>query len=281
MSDTTYLPFYQYDTCGTAAQEVAPDTSLFPLDSVWQALGRGEPTLRTSLFTHHELTVVNSDAIALPQPLFDNWIFVAIIALIALLYLYMSRHELRAKELPLMVFDTRTRERMLRNANLNHNSALAPIGMLYCAPIAMLIYHYTTTEHIVLFDTHGSLTLLLIYLTVCGYYFVRNMLFLIVGAAAHERDSVANYITNNYICHLLATLVTLPIMLLLYYLPLEQQAVGVVATTIVAILFVLRLARGAKVILTTTQTFQLQLFYYLCIFEIVPLLLIYKAFILL
>ena len=90
---------------------------------------------------------------------------------------------------------------------------------------------------------------------------------------------VALYMTNNYFYNLMEATVTTILLYPFFYLPGAQATMLIVIGAFLAFAFVIRFVRGVKVFLTLKNSSCFYLFYYLCIVEITPILVVIKWFI--
>ena len=108
-------------------------------------------------------------------------------------------------------------------------------------------------------------------------YFTRNGIFRFLGNAFNNSESVHVYLSSNYVYHLLYAIAASGLAFFVCYTDTVGPVFFYILTGIIALLFTIRLIRGLKLILTFSKTPKVYLFYYLCILEIVPIIIIIKV----
>lgn len=263
--------FYQWDSIPYPIEEHTPDPGV-AADSCYSIyLVRGESTdtlARPSMFTGHGLDQIHGDMTIRTFLGLESWIFVLLVALTALLTLYYRQHKLRMTELLQSLFDSRAMDRMLRNTNLSRTIQLVPIGLLVVAVVVLPV-------HLVAMSHTGAMGYLLLWAIVAGAYLLRNGVIRLLGAI-FEDHTVDTYITSNYIYHLALATLVLPLAFLYCYMPFGHNVIGYGLLGLVLLEFLLRLFRGMKLFLTQSTASHFYLFYYLCIVELVPILVLIK-----
>ena len=142
-------------------------------------------------------------------------------------------------------------------------------------PISLIGYHA--------FIPHVSntwidiLQYLLLVVVCCTIYFTRNGILRFIGNAFENRESVHIYLSSNYIYHLLYGIVATAFAFFIFYTDYAGQTFLYILYGIIALLFIIRFLRGMQLILTYSKTPKLYLFYYLCILEIVPIIVLIKV----
>ncbi len=259
-------------------QAEAPDTTLhLAIDLEGQlAPYKDMPVVqRQSLFTRHEQTNETSTVHLRASQEGYFWSFGIVILLLGLMSLYLHSRKFKFKDLVQSMFDSRALDRMFRENNLKPRSFL-PMVLLYIA---------SATLTAVMIGARGTqldtpfpmlVNYLLLFAGVALFVLVRTGVIRLFGNVFEESDSVDLYITNCYLFYFWGALVSVPLSLLLLYGPQSEKTSLYILTTFIAIIFILRLFRGLQLFLTNSKSGKLYLFYYLCIFEIVPILVLLK-----
>ena len=244
-------------------------------DSIFTPVKQSLPEVRKSLFTHHELTVQHNHEIDIHHQGSPGWFFGFIVLSIFLICSYLRRKQIDIVTLLQSAIDHRAMGRMLRDTNLTHASDQAPIALLMLLPVTLVGYFF--------FFQHPSNTWidLLQYLTLFAVsivvYFTRNGIFRFLGNAFNNSESVHVYLSSNYVYHLLYAIAASGLAFFVCYTDTVGPVFFYILTGIIALLFTIRLIRGLKLILTFSKTPKVYLFYYLCILEIVPIIIIIKV----
>lgn len=253
----------------------AATTTATVLDSIFTPMEQAEPTLHKSLFTHHQLQVKNSHEIAIQPHYAHGWMFVFILLSIFLTCLYVRAKQIRLLDLLQSAIDVRALDRMLRDTNLTHAPDQVPIALISLLPLALVGY--------VSFLPQSSnnliavLNFLLVMLGIYAAYFTRNGLLRIMGHAFNNTESVHVYLSSNYIYLFLYGLVGSAMAFFVCYTGDMCHTFLNIMLGILGVLLVARIIRGMLIILTLSKTSKLYLFYYLCILEIVPIVIIAKS----
>ena len=244
-------------------------------DSIFTPVKQAPPEVRKSIFFHHELAVQHNHEIDIHHEGAPGWFFGFIVLSIFFICSYLRRKQIDIVTLLQSAIDHRAMGRMLRDTNLTHAADQAPIALLMLLPVSLVGYFF--------FFQHPSNTWLdiLQYLTLFAtciiVYYTRNGIFRFLGNAFNNGESVHVYLSSNYIYHLLYAIVTSALAFFVCYTDRVGQVFFYILAGILALLFTIRLIRGLKLILTFSKTPKVYLFYYLCILEIVPIIIIIKV----
>ena len=272
--DLSLLPFYQWDSIPYNTEAEAPDAGL-ATDSCYRQLlvcdssvVNNMPT-RPSLFTGHSFAQRHDTLLTRTDSNAPVWIFAMLLVLVALVTLYFRQHKLRFTDLLQSLVDSRAMDRMLRNNNLTRTAQLIPTGLLMISclmlPVALMAL-----------GKSGITGYLLLTLAVAVAYLLRNGLMHLLGTIFDNEGAVTTYITSNYLYHLTLATFSLPLLFLAIYLPNGQDVVLKVLLGLVLLELVVRLFRGLKLFLTQSTNAHVYLFYYLCIAELAPILVLVK-----
>ncbi len=254
----------------------APKTDVVcAYDTIFTPLEAREPVLHKSLFTHHELQVKSSHEKSIMHEDAPGWFFGVIALALFLIFNFLRRKQINLIELLQSAIDHRALDRLLRDSNLTHPSAQAPIALIMILPLSLMGYYF--------FMPHGSkiladiLTYALVFLVCFAAYFTRNGVMRIVGDAFSNNESVSFYLASNYIFHLLYAIVGAVMAFFVCYTGEMGQTFFYITLALLGALMVVRFIRGMQIILTLSKTSKFYLFYYLCILEIVPVVIIAKV----
>lgn len=265
------LPAYDWapDTCESGA------TTSCIYDSIFTPIEAAEPTIRKSLFTHHELGVVTSHEINIQHQNVSGWFFGAIALSIFLICLFLHQKQIKIVDLIKSALDHRALDRMLRETNLTHSLDLTPIGFITMIPVSLVGYYAYLPHHDYVYI--DILRYLLMFLICCAVYFARNGVIRLIGNAFNNPESVNVYVSNNYIFHLIYAIVTTSLAFFVCYTGNMGTTFLYILLSILGILLLIRITRGMLIILTLSKSSKLYLFYYLCTLEIVPILIVAKS----
>ena len=254
----TAQPFYQWDTFVPVVEE--PDMGVYQgmMDSIFREQDSAVLQYRPSLFREHTLVPHDASLLARPDVEPPAWTFVLLVLLAGLLCLYYRIHKISVGSLLHSIVDSRAMDRMLRNSNMTRSiPSLALPTAYYVSRLPLGNY-------------------LLISAAVMLAYLLRNLLIRLLGTIFEDNVAVQTYITNNYLYHLVLASVTIPALFLFFYLPAGNGVVLDILAGFIVLEFVLRLFRGMRLFFIQSFNSHFYLFYYLCIVEIIPILVLIK-----
>ncbi|MBP5516585.1 MAG: DUF4271 domain-containing protein [Bacteroidales bacterium] len=206
----------------------------------------------------------------------SGWIFGALIILLALISLYLNNQKFKIKDIFMSLFDMRALDRVFRENNLRPRS-LMPMTGIYLASLSILAVYTLQHNESLSFATKDWTTCLTILGALIVYIFVKNYLIRFFCTLFDDNNASFLYISNSYLFYFVGGLVTIPVLLLLFYSPIASSTIFNILLIFIATTFILRIIRGMQLILTNSKSSKLYLFYYLCIFEIVPILVVLKT----
>jgi len=245
-------------------------------DSIFPPIGlRPLPQVRKSLFTHSQLAVQHHQEINIHHAGTSGW-YLGIIALSIFLICFFLRHkQIRLVTILQSAIDHRAMDRLLRDTNLTHAPDMTPIAFIMLIPLVLVGYYF--------FFTHGNNTwlemahYLMLLLAGTVIYFARNGIFRFIGNAFDNQEVVHLYLSSNYIYHFLYAVAAAALAFLILYTDSIGHIFFYILAGILAILFSARVIRGLQLILTFAKTSKFYLFCYLCILEIVPIVILIKV----
>lgn len=262
------LHFYQWDSLTVAPVEHTANIGL-PMDSIFRPFAESEQVYRQSLFTGHELPMQNNIRQERAQEVAPVWNFIVVLLLCGLLVLYFKMRKITIQEVIKSAVDQRAMDRMIRSNNLNRNYLLLPMGALMIAAVGMGIWQSAMTHTGI-----GGYLLLSAALSVA--YILRNSLLRLFGNVFDNPQAISYYIISNYIYHLILAVITTVLLFPLIYFPNGSEFFSYLFFSLVGLCFLIRLLRGIKIFLTQSKSFNFHLFYYLCIVEIIPYIVLLK-----
>lgn len=282
-TDTTPLTALTHLTAETAAEATTVDSAILAqmpkvvcaYDTIFTPLEAQEPVLHKSLFTHHELPVKSGHERTIMHQDAPGWLFGVIVLSIFLICNYFRRKQIGLLDLLQSAIDHRALDRMLRDTNLTHPSSQAPIALIMLLPVSLVGY-YSLMPHssMVLSDL---LQYALVLLGCYAVYFTRNGIIRVIGNAFGNSDSVYVYLSSNYVFHLLYAVVAAVMAFFVCYTGDVGKTFLYIMLGAIGVLMVVRFIRGMQIILTLSKNSKFGLFYYLCILEIVPIVIIAKV----
>ncbi|MBR1850281.1 MAG: DUF4271 domain-containing protein [Bacteroidales bacterium] len=277
MSDTTQVtfpaPFYLADT--TAIDTTTPYYEQIK-DSIYLNFAPHQPAVqRESLFRNHSLQPTHTALVPRADSAPSPWFFgMLIFATMAVVY-YLRTYRIRYSDLLHACVDRPALERLLRDSNLTRHRSLSIIIVMLGAVLALglaLAAGYSS-------GLDGLLVFLVAWAGSVALMFLRNGFARLMGNIFEDKEAVAAYISSNYMYYLVETSAAPLLLFAAAYSPGANDLFLIAAGILIAIFFGMRLFRGMRTILTFSKYAKFYLFYYLCIFEIVPLIVLIKTFI--
>lgn len=250
------------------------------LDSVFADYKPKEVLHHNSIFTDHSLQPVHPNAIPRTCAEAPNWFLVLAAIVLALLSLFTHNTHIRARTLIPSAFNVRNMERFYRENNFNRSITMLPMLLFYAASLALCLFAIAHTPSYTMLSIHGILACLMLFVALTAYLILKTGFISLLGNVFNEK-AYSLYISNNYVYQFLSSFILLPMAVVALFGNISADIAFKMIFISAAILFVMRLFRGMKLILTHSTNSKFYLFYYLCILEIVPLLVIGKHFFLL
>lgn len=266
--DMNALPFWQWQ--GFLPNSEASNAGI-PFDSIHPVWEMPDTVFHESIIAPHNFTVTHGGM----QNRFDNiapaWIFVVLLLLTSLTCLLFRTRNIKPRLLMKSAVDVRAMDRLVRDCNLNRTIVMLPMGMLLVATLSLpvhqaLMAHSGIPGYLALFAVMGLL------------FILRNLLLRLLGNTFDNKQGMTLYITSNYLYHLIEVMATIALLFLYFYLPGGRTMMLWVLVICLGIGFLTRFLRSVKIILTHPNGTSFYLFYYLCIVEMIPILVVLKWF---
>ena len=275
----TVIPFRQADSLALPEEEGPEHYLLLCDDSISAHYAPAGMTTHKSLFS----SSLHSGGNVEPQPRENatsgDWVFGVIILLAAFISLCINSRRIKLRDMMLSIFDLRVRERVWRENNIRIRNLL-PMTFIYWASLALVALRMAQRYDMTVEELHPALLYLLVAAGLILFILLKNGLIRLLGNVFEMDESCAGYITNNHLFYGVGSLL-MPLLLLLVFFAAEGLATVALRVTLflIVILFVVRVLFGFRCFLTNSGSSKLYLFYYLCILEIVPILVMAKIFI--
>ena len=271
MSDSTATmfpdslpPFYLWDN---PYEQPSGDT-LF----VFPNLAADSVAVRPSLLAGHGLAPQHESPVPRTMNAAPAWLFAVIVLLCAATCLFCRSHKIRFGELLKSTVNLRAAERLLRGMQQGRVMPLSSLAPILCFAIATAVWTAAMR------DT-GFVGWLLLAVALTVGYLLRNILLRLLANIFDRQSTMSLYIGGNYLFHLLLTTAVVPLLFAEVYIHGAQAATLLCMAVLASVVFFMRFIRGVQLFLTKTKSFSFFLFYYLCIVEIAPMLVLLKWFI--
>lgn len=275
MPDTLqYIPIPYRDT-SYIPPVVEPEKPV-NLDSLFQAYCAQEQEVRPSLFVGHELPASNGGGSGRHgEQHVADWVFLALLLLGGLVSLLANSSRLKMADVFRSAFNNRSLARLYRENSSKHFRMLVPMSLIYVATLALLGLNCDAVGYTLPYGLHGLAVYAVAIVVAIACYFLRNGLIQLFGSAFDNGDATRIYIANTYIYNTIGAMALLPLAFITLYSS-AAKVLFYVSAAVVALLFLMRLVRGMMLIISAVKNSRFYLFYYLCILEVVPILIAFK-----
>ena len=269
------LPFYMIETADSnvvmAEQSEEEDYLLMCNDSLFARHTDDTTIYRESMFAWNTHSTQSVTPLPREHDSNEDWMFGVIVLLLAIMSLYINSRKFKLKDIFLSLFDIRVMERIARESNIKSWSMLPMVG-IYLADLSVIAIDLTRQQTYL----HSGASAVVQYLIILGiltaFITLKNGFIHLLGNIFEDKSSTSLYIANSHLFHFVGALALTPVLLLILYGTGISKAATTAAIIIILTTFIIRLFRGFQLILTNSKTSKLYLFYYLCILEIVPIL---------
>ena len=262
---------YPYGSVLVCEDSISYGSVLFCEDSIFKAPEQSELPYHKSLFTGHELQVKHRDALARTSTDDGGFVFAVCVVLTILMLIFTILRRLTVKNVLLSSFSDRHMNVLIRDSGVKNDLSLFAIPLIYYASLGTAAYvalHDMLGEQIYGYADMALFTGLLLL-----FSFLRHMLIKMLGVACDERETVKLYTVAANLFQMIGTTLVIPATVMAGYV--DVVFVWVVVA-IVGAVFVMRLGRGLAMVMSRSRGSKLYLFYYLCIVEVVPILIVIK-----
>lgn len=272
--EVEYIPFYQFDTIPQTTP--AKDTAFFSIDSVLAHIEHPVPVLKKSLFKGHQLKSVGMNASPRIEQGTGSWLFCSVIVLLALISWFINSYRFRIRDIFSAAFSVRGLNFLFRENNFTRELSLLPMSLFYFGGLSFYLYFWAQWAGVRVGGGQDWILFLSLLGACILFYVLRSGLIRLLGSIFENSSATSLYMANTYIYSFVSAIFVVPLTLIIFYAPRFQFFLAILLGIIVGILFIMRLFRGMKIMLKQTKNSKLYLFYYLCILEIVPILIAVK-----
>ncbi len=266
--DLTALPFWQWQY--TPTEELSSVNGI-PFDSIFHTHELPDTIFHESVIAPHNFPVTHSSLENRPDNTTPAWIFLVLLLLATSTSLLFRLRNIKPMLLLKSAIDVRAMDRLVRDCNLNHTTTMIPMGLLLVAGICLPVHQ----ELMPATDIWGHL---LMVAAIGLLYILRNGLLRLLGNTFDNKQGITLYITSNYLFHLIEATTVIALLFLYFYLPGGRTTMTWIVTLYLCVGFLTRFLRSVKVFLTHQNGSSFYLFYYLCIVESIPIIVVLKWF---
>lgn len=263
------VPFYQWDSLLATVQEQPAFAGLDMMDSVFAPQTETDTLQRPSMFEAHGLVPSHNALVARNDSAAPAWVFATLLALLSLTALYCQSRKIRLPDLLASIVSQRALDRLQRNHNLLRPMQLIPSAMLAAACVALPV-------HCLALNSTGFVGYLLLWAVLMAAFLLRNTLMRLLATVFGKHGSTEPYLASNCLYYLTLTIALLPLLLLFFYMPGSKEVVLYAIFILISVELLVRIVRGLQLFLTHSSGARFFIFYYLCIVELAPILVLVK-----
>lgn len=248
------------------------DDVLFCTDSVFRVPSPDSLPKHESPFRSHSLAVTHKGPQIIAKSGDGGYVFAVSVFLFVAFLVFAILRKLDVKSVLLAAFSMRQSNILVRDSGIRNDFSLLPLVLVYYSSLATACY--VALSKIFGISFYGPLDLPILIAAVMLFSFVRHVLTKLLGIICGERDTVNLYILSGNFFQIIGIVFLIPISVVACYV---DPSFVWAAVTVAALVFLFRLARGLSIVLSKSGGIKLYLFYYLCIIEIVPVLILVKV----
>jgi hypothetical protein len=254
----------------------AKDYDKISLDSIFKAT-TAEPFPSKSLFENHECqrkSLFTHDRQSVSYP---SWLFLVLFAIVLVLSWNLNVHRLRVQQIFFACFGRRNLNLLFYDGDILHERIVGILMSSFTICLSLTIFGFLQMYGYTLFDYGTFVNFLIILLLVASFVLFKQVLIRFLGNIFRVKNEIVMYLTNNVCYYFMETVLLLPLLFFLFYVPVSyHQIVAVLILISLAGMSSVRIVRGLSMILLDSKFSQLHLFLYLCIIELVPVLVLIK-----
>jgi len=244
---------------------------MFCEDSIFSIPDQSLLPDHSSLFVGHEMPVRHYDAVPHETQDDGGYIFAFSVGLALLLMFFLLFRKMKLKNVLMASFSDSKMSVLIRDSKVKNDFSLFPIPLIYYSALAMTAYIAMRD----IYQTHiwGVTDLPFMIGVLMSFSLIRHSLIKLLGFICGESATIKNYTVASNLFQMMGAILAIPLVIIAGYVNVLYVWV---VLAVVGLVFLLRLARGLAMVLSRSGVSKLYLFYYLCIIEIVPILIVVK-----
>ena len=230
-----------------------------------------------SIFSGHLLQPTHSEFVPRKSETYDSIFAIAIVFVGLVACVYYRFHRLTISEVVSAFFNDHAFGFIQRERNMLHASNFMIALPVMAATFAL--YAYSIRLHLNPYNIGFSdyLVTFAIFVGIMVVLYLRNVVIYFFGHVFENPEGVERYVLQGYLNQMLASTILLPMLLLFVYMPLSPTAYILSTAIPMGLLLLVGLVRGIHIFLIYPRACNLFLIYYLCILDIVPILILLKV----
>lgn len=205
------------------------------------------------------------------------WVFIIFSAIITTMSLYANNHRFMYSDIILSAFSFRSMTRILRDNNINRESALFPMTIIYAMGLSLVGLFISQRYFVALPFPQMPYNYLALFGILAAYLWVKNRLIALIGDLFDSKTASTLYNQNSHVYNFIAGLLLAPMSLVMFFNDALSSICLIISMVLLIVLFLLRLLRGLQLTLINTHHSRLYVIYYLLVFELIPLIIIGKS----
>lgn len=224
-----------------------------------------------SLFAGHTLQPTHKEAIERNVNAMEGWMPVGTIVIGILAYIYLRGHKMSFLQTVNAVFSRYHFDFLQRENGMNNATNYLPASML-CS-VALALYAFVLDQHYAIFGITLPVfvQILLMAFLLFTLLLTRNGCLSFLGTVFDNRKATTQHIRTSQLCQLMLSVCMLPLLLMHFSTNAFHEYLIILISIIILLIIVIDFVRGILIVLTHPQKTNVYLIYYLCIVEIVPL----------
>ena len=246
------------------------------LDSIFEAT-IVEPFQTKTLFETHEHQRISLFEKQREIYDFPFWIFGFLFLLLVIISWNFNVNRLRIGQLFMACFERRSFNLLFHDINIVRERIVFALMFSFITILSLFIYG---SINILDYDVLGFkpfTNFLFILFATAVFVLLKNVVIRLLGNVFRSETDVYMYLSNTLCYYFLELIVLLPTIFFLFYISTDySKIVLLILGILLLILGIVRVGRGLSMILLDSKFSNMHLFYYLCIVEIVPILLVIK-----
>ncbi|MBP1630436.1 MAG: hypothetical protein H6Q15_1329 [Bacteroidetes bacterium] len=209
----------------------------------------------------------------------DSWIFGTLILIAVIYLLFAKSYPNKLNQIIKGCFSLKILNTVVKEGNFISDIIFYLFLFIFIPSFSLLCFALIKENGIIQYIPISSE--IVIFLAICVLsllvIFLKNILIYFFGLIFRNKNVINQYLTNQTIFYVFEGLILLPSLFFYFFLPKYLSEIIIISILIIiAILFVIRLFRGFYISLKATKFSKVYLFLYLCIVEILPLIIIFK-----
>jgi hypothetical protein len=232
---------------------------------------------KKSIFTGHELQVAERQSNKAVTHGSD-WMLSVMIFCAVMLAISKVLYSRRLNQILKAFISPRSVNQLSREGNISNESLSFMLSAVFFISLSVFIY-----ENLFLFIPfvfNGNPNHLVFCYILFGsviFYIIKKQFIKMVGYIFQTKQETKDYLLSTLVFNIVAGMYILPVSFLIYYLPFEWGYwLSVISFVILGIIIIYRVFRSFMIGISLTKFSVFYLFLYLCIIEILPILLILK-----